>query len=353
MIEVKGITKKYGRYKAVDDISFTIEKGHIYGLLGPNGAGKSTTMNIITGYIAATKGTVLVDGYDVVKEPEKARKLIGYLPEIPPLYQDMTVYEYLMFAAELKKIKYKDRLVQVEEVIERMELSEKADKLIANLSKGYKQRVGFAQALLGHPEILIFDEPTVGLDPKQIIEMRELIMKLSKDATIILSSHIMQEISAVCDEILIINRGKLICKGTTKDLIGMSNYGGRLSVTIEGTKATLSKAFDKYDFIDDISITEEDNCAKADILLSKDAKDIRKELFNYFVDNKITLINMNYEDISLEEVFLELTSIEDDEDTKEDSVKEDSDESEDSIEDGKDTNDSEIETYEVENEEEE
>ena len=194
MIEVKHLTKRYGKHLAVDDLSFTVEKGQIYGFLGPNGAGKSTTMNIMTGYLGATKGEVLIDGHDILKEPEQAKKCIGYLPEQPPVYPDMTVEEYLKFAAGLKQISGEEREIQIEKVMGLTKLGEVRNRLIANLSKGYKQRVGLAQAVLGFPEIIILDEPTVGLDPKQIIEIRELIRRLAKEHTVILSSHILAEI---------------------------------------------------------------------------------------------------------------------------------------------------------------
>ena len=206
MIEVQNLVKMYGDHTAVDHLSFRIEKGHIYGLLGPNGAGKSTTMNIMTGYLGATEGKVLIQGHDILKEPELAKKSIGYLPEQPPVYMDMTVREYLQFAAELKKIPKKEREKQMNDVIRMTGIREVENRLIQNLSKGYRQRVGLAQAILGFPEVIILDEPTVGLDPKQIIEIRELIRKLSKKHTIILSSHILAEIREVCDYIMIISR---------------------------------------------------------------------------------------------------------------------------------------------------
>ena len=218
MIEVKNLVKKYGDHAAVDDLSFTVETGKVIGFLGPNGAGKSTTMNIITGYIAPTSGEVLVNGIDVNEEPEKAKKHIGYLPEIPPLYPDLRVREYLTFVAELKKVERAKRDVTVHKIMGRTGTLDVSERLIKNLSKGYKQRVGLAAAMLGDPEILILDEPTVGLDPKQIIEMRELIRDLSHHHTILLSSHIMQEISAVCDEIIVINEGHMIAKDTPDNL---------------------------------------------------------------------------------------------------------------------------------------
>ena len=210
MIEVTDLTKRYGDHLAVDHLSFKVEKGQIYGFLGPNGAGKSTTMNIITGYLAASGGTVTIDGHDVQQEPEEAKKCVGYLPEMPPLYLDMTVEEYLRFAAELKKVPRAERMGQVEQVMEMTRITDMRGRLIKNLSKGYRQRVGLAQALLGSPEVLILDEPSVGLDPKQIIEIRDLIRELGKSHTIILSSHILSEVSAVCDHVMIISHGRLV-----------------------------------------------------------------------------------------------------------------------------------------------
>ncbi len=218
MIEVKNLVKKYGNHLAVDNLSFTVEQGQIYGFLGPNGAGKSTTMNIMTGYIGATSGEILINGHNILKEPELAKKSIGYLPEIPPLYTDMTVTEYLKFVAELKKIPKKEIAEAVAEVMEMIQLEEVKLRLIKNLSKGYKQRVGLAQAVLGFPEIIILDEPMVGLDPKQIIEMRELIRTLAENHTVILSSHILAEVREVCDYIMIISRGKLVASDTLEKL---------------------------------------------------------------------------------------------------------------------------------------
>ena len=231
MIQVENLVKKYGNHLAVDHLSFTIEKGKIYGFLGPNGAGKSTTMNIITGYLGATEGMVKINGHDVLKEPEAAKKSIGYLPEIPPLYTEMTVAEYLQFAAELKKIPQNQREDQIAEVVRMAKLEDVKDRLIQNLSKGYRQRVGLAQAILGFPEIIILDEPTVGLDPKQIIEIRELIRGLAKQHTVILSSHILAEVREVCDYILIIANGKLVASDTPENL--EENIGSRGYIEVQ------------------------------------------------------------------------------------------------------------------------
>ena len=218
MIEVRNLVKKYGDHLAVDHLDFKIEAGRIYGFLGPNGAGKSTTMNIMTGYLGATEGEVIINGHDILKEPEEAKRHIGYLPEQPPLYMDMTVREYLEFAAELKGIGKKRRAEEISEVEDLVKIKDVEKRLIKNLSKGYRQRVGLAQAVLGFPEIIILDEPSVGLDPKQIIEIRELIRKLSENHTVILSSHILAEVREVCDYIIIISKGKLMASDTPENL---------------------------------------------------------------------------------------------------------------------------------------
>ena len=233
MIEVTNLTKRYGEHVAVDHLSFRVEKGQIYGFLGPNGAGKSTTMNMITGYLAPSEGTVVIDGKDIQKEPEEAKRKVGYLPEIPPLYTDMTVEEYLIFAAELKKIPAKERKEQVEKVMEMTRIADMRGRLIRNLSKGYRQRVGLAQAILGDPEVLILDEPSVGLDPKQIIEIRDLIRQLGENHTIILSSHILSEVSAVCDHIMIIAHGQLVASDSPEGLQKLMKGSMELELTVK------------------------------------------------------------------------------------------------------------------------
>ena len=219
IVEINNLVKKYGDNVAVNDLSLNIDSKGVYGFLGPNGAGKSTTMNVLTGYIGATSGTVIINGYDIFKEPEEAKKNVGYLPEIPPLYQDMTVYEYLEFVSKIKKIKKKERKACIEQSLEMTRTTEVRERLIRNLSKGYKQRVGIAQAIMGMPDLIILDEPTVGLDPKQIIEIRDLIRNLGKEHTVILSSHILTEISEVCENIFIISQGKLVASGREEELI--------------------------------------------------------------------------------------------------------------------------------------
>ena len=253
MIEVKHLTKKYGTHLAVDDLSFTIEKGRIYGFLGPNGAGKSTTMNIMTGYIGASSGEVIINGHNILEEPEKAKKCIGYLPEIPPLYLDMTVSEYLYFAAELKKIPKADRNAQVIKVMELIKLVDMKDRLIKNLSKGYRQRTGLAAAILDFPDIIILDEPTVGLDPKQIIEIRELIRTLAKDHTVILSSHILAEVQEICDDILIISKGKLIAEGSPDELEELTHGKETIELTILANETSVKQVLSDFSDIDDVN----------------------------------------------------------------------------------------------------
>lgn len=322
MIEVKNLVKCYGRHVAVDHLSFTLEKGKIYGFLGPNGAGKSTTMNIMTGYLGATEGEVVINGHDILKEPEAAKKCIGYLPEMPPLYMDMKVDEYLRFAAELKKIKKKDLEGQIGRVMELTRLGEVQHRLIKNLSKGYRQRVGLAQAIIGFPEIIILDEPTVGLDPKQIIEIRELIRTLAKEHTIILSSHILAEISAVCDYILIISHGKLVASDTPENLEKQRQGSERVQIYARGIQSVVEEILGQIPHIADVRYTVmEDGTTKADIL-TEDQADVREELFYAFAENRCPLLEMTRSRVTLENVFLELTQSEA-ADHKEDTAEED------------------------------
>ena len=312
MIEVNNLVKRYGNHLAVDHLSFQVEPGKIYGFLGPNGAGKSTTMNIMTGYIAPTEGTVTINGYDIVKDPEEAKKCIGYLPEIPPLYQEMTVKEYLKFVAELKKIKGEKKEAQIQEVMDMTMITDMAERLIRNLSKGYKQRVGLAQAILGYPEVIILDEPTVGLDPKQIIEIRELIKKLSEKHTIILSSHILSEVQAVCDEIMIISKGKLVACDTPEGLTSLKNGSATLEVHILGEAEKAERVIQTIPGVMHYTMCEshEKGCVKA--VIETDAKeDIRVELFYALANEKMPILSMNRLEKSLEDIFLEL--IEEDE----------------------------------------
>ena len=260
VIEVKNLVKKYGSHAAVNDLSFTVETGKVVGFLGPNGAGKSTTMNMITGYIAPTEGEVLIDGIDIMDDPELAKKNIGYLPEIPPLYPDLRVREYLSFVADLKKVPKKERDIEVHKIMSKTKTLDVSERLIKHLSKGYKQRVGLAGAMIGNPDILILDEPTVGLDPSQIIEMRELIRELSKNHTVLLSSHIMQEISAVCDEIIIINEGKMITKDTPENITKKMVDTNGVHIIVKGDKTKLKEALRTVSGIKNVSYdNEKDN----------------------------------------------------------------------------------------------
>lgn len=244
MIEVKDLVKRYSKNTAVDHLNFHVQKGQIYGFLGPNGAGKSTTMNMMTGYLAPTEGQILINGYDVAEEPMEARKCIGYLPEIPPLYPDMTALEYLRFAAELKQLPKNERSTEIERVMDETRIKDMENRLIRHLSKGYKQRVGLAQALLGDPEVLILDEPMVGLDPKQIIEIRELIRGLGQKHTVILSSHILSEISSICDHVLIISNGKLVASDTPENLGSYMKHTDAMELQVRGSKEACEQAIE-------------------------------------------------------------------------------------------------------------
>ena len=307
LIEVKNLVKKYGNHTAVDHLSFQIEKGHIYGLLGPNGAGKSTTMNIMTGYLGATEGEVRINGHDILKEPEEAKKAVGYLPEIPPLYVDMTVKEYLMFAAELKKVKKQDRKDEVNKVMKLVRIYDVKDRLIKNLSKGYKQRVGLAQAVLGFPETIILDEPTVGLDPKQIIEIRELIRELAKEHTVILSSHILAEVREVCDHIMIISKGKLVASDTPENL--EKQMAGREALEIETrllperTEEILSKVAG----ITNVTYPKSEPGITRALIEAEPGLDVREEIFRAFAREDSALLTMYQQKKTLEDIFLELT----------------------------------------------
>ena len=309
MIEVRHLTKRYGSTLAVDDLNFTIEKGQIYGFLGPNGAGKSTTMNIITGYIASTDGTVTIDGHDILENPEAAKKNIGYLPELPPLYFDMTVEEYLLFAAELKKIPKKERASQLADICALTKVEEVRHRLIKNLSKGYRQRVGLAQALLGYPEILILDEPTVGLDPKQILEIRNLIKTLGKSHTVILSSHILSEVSAVCDYVLIISHGKLVASDTPDNLSKLMQGTSSLLLTVKSSQEDLENLLNTIPAVQEFHFTdcEEKDCVKAEIKTEPSA-DIRDLLFYRLAEAGLPILGMQLVHLSLEDIFLELTA---------------------------------------------
>ena len=308
MIEVSHLTKKYGSNIAVDDLSFTVNDGQIYGFLGPNGAGKTTTMNIITGYLGTTDGEVIINGHDIVKEPEEAKKCIGYLPEIPPLYDSMTVMEYLQFVAELKKITRTEREKQIGEVMELTRIADMKNRLIQNLSKGYRQRVGIAQAVLGYPPIIILDEPTVGLDPKQIIEIRQLIRELSTKHTVILSSHILTEISAVCDHIMILSHGKLVACDTTEKLGNLLEGSTHLTVQVKAKEEKLRTILDNMKGISDYQILKNEKEFLEVQIQMETGKDIREDLFYALAADKMPIMQMGISATSLEDVFLELTA---------------------------------------------
>ena len=308
MIEVTNLTKCYGNIKAVDNISFTVESGEILGFLGPNGAGKSTTMNMITGYISSTSGTVTIDGSEILEDPKAAKSKIGYLPEIPPLYIDMTVRKYLEFMFDLKGVKLPKK-EHINEVMRLVRITEQADRIIKNLSKGYRQRVGFAQALLGNPPVLILDEPTVGLDPSQIIEIRKLIKSLGKKHTVILSSHVLSEISATCDRIIVINEGRIVADAKTDELSIVSSGQQKLSLVIEGTSSAVVSELSNIPAVKKVSKQQDmgENAAKY-IVYYEQGADIRREVFNAMARTNTPILNMQSGNETLEDMFLKLTS---------------------------------------------
>lgn len=320
MIEVTNLVKRYGDHTAVDHLSFQIEKGKIYGFLGPNGAGKSTTMNMITGYIASTEGKVVIDGHDILEEPEEAKKCIGYLPEQPPLYFDMTVLEYMKFAADLKKIPRKERESMIEEVMGMVKITDMKNRLIKNLSKGYRQRVGLAQAILGYPEVIILDEPTVGLDPKQIIEIRSLIKELKKKHTVILSSHILSEVSAVCDYVLIISHGRLVASDTPDNLSRLAEGSNTLNMLVKGEKELIENGLKEIDKVKEteLGFNEEEGVWNVSVS-TEEQEDIREEVFLKMAELHCPILEMKSKKVSLEEIFLELTESEKNKETNHDS----------------------------------
>ena len=306
MIEVKNLTKRYGKNTAIDNISFTIEKGKIYGFLGPNGAGKTTTMNIITGCLAASEGQVLINGSDIFENPKKAKRSLGDLPEQPPLYLDMTPFEYLKFVAEAKGVKKSDILNQVKDAMEKTKITDVQHRLIKNLSKGYKQRVGIAQAILANPETVILDEPTVGLDPIQIIEIRDLIKSLGSEHTVILSSHILSEVSTICDEIIVISHGKLVAIDTPKNLESKFSNSNITEFIIRGDKVIVENAFNKIIGIDKFTISDSsDDTVK--VTVESMADDISDRVFFAMAEIHTPIIQSNKKHASLEDIFIELT----------------------------------------------
>lgn len=309
MIQVEKLTKKYGQHLAANNLNFTVNKGEVLGFLGPNGAGKSTTMNIITGYISATEGTVRIDGYDILEKPTEVKKKIGYLPEFPPLYTDMTVQEYLDFVSGIKKVSGIQKKKDMDKIMDLVRIADVRKRLIKNLSKGYKQRVGFAQALVGNPQVLILDEPTIGLDPKQIIEIRNLIKELGREHTIILSSHILPEVSAVCERVLIINKGEIVASGTPDSLSKHINNSSRLSIRVAGAEKPVLKLLNE---IPGVKIAEYNGTKEQDtidILIEADKDvDIRKPLFFALSRAQYPILQMKAVDLTLEEIFLQLTT---------------------------------------------
>lgn len=308
MIEIKDLVKKYGEKRAVDHISFTVKKGEILGFLGPNGAGKSTTMNILTGYLSATGGEILVDGLDILEHPVEAKQKIGYLPEQPPLYTDMTVSEYLNFVYDLKKVRETDRKKHLSDIMDAVKISDVKNRLIANLSKGYKQRVGLAQAMVGNPEILILDEPTVGLDPKQIIEIRDVIRKLGKHHTIILSSHILQEVQAVCDRVVIINNGKIAAIDSPGNLAKTLSNENKFCLRVAGDERAVLDNVRTIRGIKYVKSLGRKEKGSIDFLIEAEPNvDVRPLIFNSLAAAQLPILSMQTIDLSLEDIFLELT----------------------------------------------
>ena len=309
MIEVNNLVKRYGNHTAVDHLSFKIEKGKIYGFLGPNGAGKSTTMNMITGYIASTEGTVKIDGHDILEEPEAAKKCIGYLPEQPPVYFDMTVLEYMKFVADLKKIPKDKKANMIEEVMDMVKISDMRNRLIKNLSKGYRQRVGLAEAIMGYPEVIILDEPTVGLDPKQIIEIRNLIKSLGRNHTIILSSHILPEVQAVCERVIVMNNGCLVADGATDTLAHDLSAEHRIIARIDGPESEILQAIRGMEHIVEVYSLGEKEKGVFEISIEGEPNyELRRNLFALLTRKGWPLLALRNTDLTLEEVFLQLTS---------------------------------------------
>ncbi len=316
MIQVKNLSKKYGAHIAVSDVSFTVNDGEILGFLGPNGAGKSTTMNIVTGYLSATSGSVVIDGYDILENPNEAKMRIGYLPEQPPLYLEMTVKEYLNFIFDLKKVKF-PKAPHIDEICRLVKIDNVKGRLIKNLSKGYRQRVGIAQALVGNPDVLILDEPTVGLDPKQIIEIRTLITELGKNHTVILSSHILSEIQAVCERVIVINHGKIIADDTPGNLSKTLSDDHTLTVRIGGPRTEVLKTLVTIPGIKNVTCTGMQEKNSNDFIIEPDGNtDVRRHIFNRLAERKWPLMLMQSNELSLEQIFLRLTEMSEEEQQK-------------------------------------
>lgn len=309
MIEIQSLTKRYGQIKAVNNLNFTVEKGEILGFLGPNGAGKSTTMNIITGYLPSSEGTVKVCGYDIMENPKEVKKRIGYLPEQPPVYMDMTVKDYLDFVADLKMVDKKQKKSQLSDIMELVKIGDHRNRLIKNLSKGYKQRVGLAQALIGSPDVLILDEPTVGLDPKQIIEIRKLIKALGKEHTIILSSHILPEVSAVCERVVIINKGEISAIDTPENLSRGFGTASKLLVTIAGPRNSIVSAIKEIYGVKYVEPgIDKDKELLSYVVESDKEVDIRKPLFFAMAKLGYPIVELKSLDMTLEDIFLQIVT---------------------------------------------
>lgn len=308
MIEVKELTKVYGDHTAVDHLSFKINNGKIYGLLGPNGAGKSTTMNMITGCLAPTSGTVRINGFDVCEEPIQAKKCIGYLPEIPPVYEELTPEEYLRFVAEAKGVEYERAIRQVREVMDLTQITSMRARLIKNLSKGYRQRVGIAQAMLGSPDIIILDEPTVGLDPKQLAEIRALIRRLGELKTVIVSSHILAEISEICDHVLIIADGKLIANAPIDELQGKTDAGARIKLSVRGDEDGVIEVLSAIPELESctVGVSHEPGVVSLTVV-ARGKEDLRDRIFFAMADHRYAVLSMEREEATLESIFLSLT----------------------------------------------
>lgn len=308
MVEVKNLVKQYGDIKAVNNVSFTVNDGEILGFLGPNGAGKSTTMNIITGYISSTQGTVTINDAEILKNPKEAKSQIGYLPELPPLYMDMTVRKYLEFMFSIKKVKLPKK-AHIDEVLSVTKLSDHQNRIIRNLSKGYRQRVGLAQALLGNPPVLILDEPTVGLDPSQIREFRGLIKGLGKKHTVIFSSHILSEISAICDRVIVISNGEIVADTKVNELSSAITGKSTLTLEVEGSTSAVTSALNTVDGVQKVSV-ERQNSQDSNVysVQHESGVDIRKGVFNVMAKNNLPILSMNEGGMSLEEAYLRLTS---------------------------------------------
>lgn len=307
MIEVKHLTKRYGRYLALNDVSFKIRNRKIYGLLGPNGAGKSTTMNIIAGCLAPTDGTVIINGYDMCDQPIEAKRQLGYLPEIPPLFPDMTPAEYLAFVAEAKGVDGDLAARQIKEVIELTSLGAVKDRLIRHLSKGYKQRVGIAQAMLGNPDIIILDEPTVGLDPRQIIEIRALVKKLGETKTVIISSHILAEISALCDHIIILSEGRLVADDVPEALETRAGESKKILMTVKGDEAGIKETLTGIGGVQSVTVLSAEAGAVRLRVTTEGENDLRDSIFFAMADRRYAVVSMEQKEQSLEDVFLSLT----------------------------------------------